>query len=83
MSGFRFCGMIDDPVVNESASRISPNSALLQRITSSQSRDRWTMQIAASARNSAMKSRAATASMLLREISSKPSSSATASRSSS
>ena len=41
--------MIDEPVVNASSKRSTPNSVLLQRITSSHSREMWTMQMAATA----------------------------------
>ena len=45
-SGLRFCGMIEEPVVNLSDSRMKPNCAVDQSTISSASRDRWTAQIA-------------------------------------
>ena len=65
MSGFFFCGMIDDPVAQASSSRAQPNSVDVQSTTSSPSRERWTPSSAAAKQNSAAKSRSLTASMEL------------------
>src|ERR1700709_2567020 len=78
MSGFFFCGMIDEPVAQASSSRAQPNSDDVQSTTSSPSRDRWTPSRAGTKQNSAAKSRSLTASMLLSEARSKPSSAASA-----
>ena len=82
MSGFFFCGMIDEPVAQASSSRAQPNSVDVQSTTSSPSRDRWTPSSAAAKQNSAAKSRSLTASIELSAARSKPSSAATASGSS-
>ena len=63
MSGFFFCGMIDDPVAQASSSRAQPNSVDVQSTTSSPSRERCTPSSAAAKQNSAAKSRSLTASM--------------------
>ena len=65
MSGFFFCGMIDEPVDHASSSTAQPNSREAHRQISSPSRDRCTPTIAATKRNSATKSRSLTASMEL------------------
>ena len=54
MSGFFFCGMIDDPVEYASENAKNPNSALAHRIRSSHSRDVCVRQIAALAMYSSM-----------------------------
>ena len=82
MSGFFFCGMIDDPVAQASSRRAQPNSVDVQSTTSSPSRERWTPSSAAAKQNSAAKSRSLTASIELSAARSKPSSAATASGSS-
>src|SRR3954468_10209171 len=82
MSGFFFCGMIDDPVAQASSSRAQPNSVDVQSTTSSPSRERCTPMSAAAKQNSAAKSRSLTPSMELSTARSKPSSAATASGSS-
>src|SRR3954466_444478 len=74
MSGFFFCGMIDDPVAQASSSRAQPNSVDVQSTTSSPSRERWTPISAAAKQNSAAKSRSLTPSIELSEARSKPSS---------
>ena len=79
MSGFFFCGMIDDPVAQASSSRAQPNSVDVQSTTSSPSRERCTPSSAAAKQNSAAKSRSLTASIELSAARSKPSSAATAS----
>ena len=65
MSAFFFCGMIDEPVANASSSSTQPNSCEVQSTTSSPSRDRCTPISAVTKRNSATKSRSATASIEL------------------
>jgi hypothetical protein len=45
-SGFSFCGIIDDPVAASSGRRAKPNSALVQRQSSSPIRERWPKQTA-------------------------------------
>ena len=82
MSGFFFCGMIDEPVDHASSSCTQPNSGVAHRMTSSPMRDRCTPSSAATNRNSAAKSRSATASIEFAAGRSKPSSAATASGSS-
>ena len=61
-SGLRFCGMIEEPVVNLSDSRMKPTSGDVQITISSASRDRCTAAIAAAASVSSTKSRSDTAS---------------------
>ncbi len=82
MSGFFFCGMIDDPVENASARVMNENSLVAQRMISSAMRDRSTASIAATKENSATTSRAAVASIEFSAAAEKPSSAATASGSS-
>ena len=73
-SGFRFCGMIEEPVVKASVSLDEAELRRRPQITiSSARRDRWTAQIAAAARYSSAKSRSDTASRLLAVGRSKPS----------
>ena len=62
MSGFFFCGSIDEPVANASGSRRKPNSSLDQSTTSSPIRERCTWVSAAAKSASATKSRSDTAS---------------------
>src|ERR1700750_1063703 len=59
-SGLRFCGMIEEPVVNLSESLISATSGEVQITISSAKRDRWTAAIAAADHVSSTKSRSAT-----------------------
>ncbi len=61
-SGLRFCGMIEEPVVNRSESRTKPNCGVIQITISSAKRDRCMAAIAAAASVSSAKSRSATAS---------------------
>ena len=82
MSAFFFCGMIDEPVANASSSSTQPNSCDVQSTTSSPRRDRCTPISAVTKRNSATKSRSATASIELANDVRKPSSLATATGSS-
>ena len=46
-SGFRFCGIIDDPVAASSGRRANPNSDDDQSTSSSPIRERWTKSTAA------------------------------------
>src|SRR5438046_2799288 len=62
-SGFRFCGMIELPVVKASLSRIKPKASLDQMTTSSAKRDKCVPPSAAAARNSTAKSRSETAAI--------------------
>src|SRR5690606_13627314 len=82
MSGFFFCGMIDDPVEHASSGVRDENSLVGQRMVSLEIRDRSTPIIAATKANSATTSRAAVPSMELGTDREKPSSAATASGSS-
>ncbi len=68
-SGFFFCGMMLLPVVNASESSRNPNSLEFHITISSQNRLRCIMTNAEALQNSAAKSRSATASILLWEIS--------------
>ena len=61
-SGLRFCGIIEEPVVNLSDSRIRPVSGDDQITISSAKRDRCTAAIAQADSVSSTKSRSATAS---------------------
>src|SRR6202035_4579125 len=80
-SGLRFCGMIDEPVVNLSESRTSPTSGEVQITISSAKRDKCTAAIAAADSVSSTKSRSDTASSELAIGRSKPSAFAVESRS--
>src|SRR6266550_2867568 len=80
-SGFRFCGMIELPVVKASLSRIKPKASLDQMTTSSAKRDKCVPASAAAARNSTAKSRSETASIEFADGRSKPSAAAVRSRS--
>ena len=82
MSGFFFCGMMLDPVDQESWSVTKSNSRVDQRMTSSANRLTSTPTMAVTKANSATKSRAAVPSMELALEPVKPSSAATASGSS-
>ena len=62
MSGFFFCGSIDEPVANASGSCMKPNSSLDQSTISSPMRERCTWVSAAAKSASATKSRSDTAS---------------------
>jgi hypothetical protein len=72
-SGFFFCGMIDEPVVNWSDRRMKPNCGVDQITSSSAKRDRCMAQIDAAASISSTKSRSETESSELRVGRSKPS----------
>ena len=61
-SGLRFCGIIDEPVVNASDNLIRPTSGDDQSTISSAKRDRCTAAIEQAASVSSTKSRSATAS---------------------
>ena len=80
-SGLRFCGMIEEPVVKASDRRTKPNGAEHHITISSASRERWTAQIEAAARNSRAKSRSETASSELALARSKPRAAAVIARS--
>ena len=62
MSGFFFCGSIDEPVAYASASRMKPNSSVDHSTISSPRRERCTWVSAATNSASATKSRSETAS---------------------
>src|SRR5262249_45062573 len=79
-SGLRFCGMIDEPVVNLSDSLTRPTSAEVQITISSAKRDRCTAVMAAAASVSSAKSRSDTASSEFAAGRSKPSACAVAAR---
>ncbi len=72
-SGLRFCGMIEEPVVNLSESRMKLNCAELQITSSSAKRERCIAVSAAALSVSMMKSRSDTASSELAVGRSKPS----------
>ena len=72
-SGLRFCGMIEEPVVNLSESRTRPTSGEVQITISSAKRDMCTAAIDAADRVSSTKSRSETASSELAIGRSKPS----------
>ena len=72
--------MIDEPVANASSSSTQPNSCEVHSTTSSPRRDRCTPISAATNRNSATKSRSATASIEFGAAAVKPSSLATCDR---
>ena len=80
-SGLRFCGMIEEPVVNLSDSFTRPTSGEVQITISSAKRDRCTAAIAAAASVSSTKSRSETASSEFAVGRSKPSAFAVMSRS--
>ena len=65
MSGFFFCGIIDEPVENASSSSMNLNSQLHQRIISSEKRERCTIMIEIADSSSIIKSRSDTPSRLL------------------
>ena len=75
-SGLRFCGMIDEPVVNLSESRMKPNCGVIHSTISSARRDRCMAAMAAAASVSSAKSRSETASSELAVGRSKSSASA-------
>ena len=77
MSGFFFCGSIDDPVAKASGSFMKPNSSLDQSTISSPMRERCTWVSAAAKSASATKSRSETASSEFSNRCAKPSASAT------
>ncbi len=81
-SGLRFCGMIEEPVVNLSDSFTSAVSGEVQITISSASRDRCTAVIEAAASVSMTKSRSETASSEFAAGRAKPSAFAVMSRSS-
>ena len=78
MSGFFFCGMIEEPVEKASSRLTKENSLVAQRMISSLIRDRSTAIIAVIQENSAYTSRPAVPSMEFQDAESKPSSAATA-----
>ena len=78
VSGFRFCGMMLEPVVYASSSSAQPSAGSVHRARSAASRERCVAQIDASARNSCTKSRSETASIELSNGRSNPSRSAAA-----
>ena len=80
-SGLRFCGMIEEPVVNLSDRPAKPNCGVAQSTISSAKRDRWTAQIEAALKASSTKSRSDTESSELAVGRSKPSAWATMARS--
>ena len=80
-SGLRFCGMMEEPVVNLSDRRTNANCGVIQITISSARRERCTAAIAAAASVSSAKSRSATLSSELAVGRSKPSASAVACRS--
>ena len=80
-SGFCFCGIRLDPVVNASGSTKNPNSGEESQMRSSARRERWVWSCAPAKTNSAAKSRSMTASSALGENASNPRSRASASRS--
>ena len=65
-SGLRFCGMMDEPVVNASDSLTKPKAGIDHCTNSPASRDRLTADMVQAARYSSAKSRAEIASMELR-----------------
>ena len=73
MSGFFFCGMMEEPVVKPSSSSMNWNSQLDQRISSSDRRDRCIMMSAQALISSTQKSRSETPSRLFSQIEEKPS----------
>ncbi len=80
-SGLRFCGMIEEPVVNLSDSLRKPTSGDVQITISSAKRDRCTEVMAAAASVSSTKSRSDTASSEFAAGRSKPSAFAVIARS--
>ena len=74
MSGFFFCGSIDEPVLYASARRRKPNSSLDHSTISSPRRERCTCVSASTNSASATKSRSDTASSELSKRRAKPSS---------
>src|SRR5213593_4853168 len=73
--------MMEEPVAKASENSTKPNSAVAQSVRSALSRERCIPRMAAWARNSRMKSRSATASMLFGLGAANPRSRASASRS--
>ena len=73
MSLFFFCGMMELPVENASASSTNRNSQLVQRMISSEKRERCVMSIDSALASSTQKSRSATASTELGSAPAKPS----------
>ena len=80
-SGLRFCGMIDDPVVNLSLSATKENCTVVHSTISSAKRDKCVAQMAAAESVSSTKSRSETLSSELAVGRSKPSAFAVSSRS--
>ena len=76
MSGFFFCGMMEEPVENASSSSTNLNSQLHHMMISSEKRLRCTMMIDSTDANSMQKSRSDTPSSELLVMRSKPRSSA-------
>ena len=81
MSGFFFCGIMDEPVVNASESLTNLNSQEDHSTSSSESLLRCIISIASADKSSRQKSLSETPSMLLSAISSKPKSFASMRRS--
>ena len=73
MSGFFFCGVMDEPVVKPLSSSINWNSQLDHRMSSSESRDRCIMMSAQALMSSTQKSRSDTPSRLFSQMAEKPS----------
>ena len=76
ISGFFFCGMMEEPVVNASLRCTKPNSQLDQRMISSEKRERCIIIIEISDSSSSEKSRSETPSIEFGQTEEKPSSSA-------
>ena len=78
MSGFLFCGIMEDPVVKPSERRMKRYSQLDHRTISSLSRDRCMANMLMALMASRAKSLSETPSMLFRQGPEKPNSSAVA-----
>ena len=81
MSGFFFCGMMEEPVEKASSSSMNLNSQEHHMQISSENRERCTMMRERAAANSMQKSRSETPSRELRQGPSKPRAFAVISRS--
>ncbi len=81
ISGFFFCGIMDEPVENASSNSINLNSQEHQRTISSEKRDRCTIKIDSTLVSSMQKSRSDTASREFCIAPSKPKAFAVISRS--
>ena len=82
ISGFFFCGSMEEPVEYASARPRKPNSSVDHRMISSARRDKWTPRSAKSKSDSATKSRSLTASSELANTPANPRSLAAAAGSS-